>query len=259
MPGRRPADTKQMKLHFELKRLVILACCSLAFGLELFALWAAGAPVDRLLADPTATAGVSPLTGLFAVLGVMGWVAAAAACAVTGLALSARGRDERARFMLATAAFLTLLALDDAFQFHETLGPDLGIPEKAIYAVLAGAAAGWLWTFRYHILRSELGLFAAAIGGLAIGVGLDIVGHVPIQAEDPFKLVGIVAFAAWAVWESLDALAEDAHEPAHADPVAPANGMAPTRASDLDRSLPDLPDLLTEGELLEQPGRGSGK
>jgi hypothetical protein len=244
-----------MDFRFEPKRLVLLVGCSLVFGLGLFILWATGVSVDTLLADPTAAAGVAPLTGMFALLGVMGWVAAAAACAVTGLALRARGEDRRARFMLGTAAFLTLLALDDAFQFHESLGPEIGIPERASYVVLAGAAAAWLWSFRHNILQSELGLFAAAIGGVGIGVGLDVVGHVPIQAEDPFKLVGIVAFVAWAFGESLEALAEGAHEVDNKASIIAANDPPLAEAAPALDGEPHstLPGLLIGGELLDQP------
>ncbi|MGI8622068.1 MAG: hypothetical protein ACR2NB_00965 [Solirubrobacteraceae bacterium] len=212
------------RLRVDRRLLLAFVATSLLFGAFLAGLWAAGAPLHDLLRDAASGPGVDPWTGLLAIAGLMGWVAAAAACGVTGLALRARGESRRGRFMLATAALLGLLAADDGFQFHEGIGAELlGIPDLATYAVLGGAVLAWLWSFRDEILATELGMLLAAFGGVGMTVGLDVLGVVPIQVEDPFKLVGIAAFVVWAVRESLEALEALAvpHERAQAPGASP--------------------------------------
>lgn len=174
--------------------------------MALIATYLGGADVSELVRDPTSIAEVAPWTGFLSTLAVMAWAAAAGACVTAGLALRGAG-DPNARFMLATAALIGYIALDDGLLLHEGIGPDyVGIPELAMYGLLLGAVAGWLFGFRDEIASTDAGLLIMGMGCLGVSLASDVVGVVPGPAEDGLKLAGIAGMVAWAFVTSREAL-----------------------------------------------------
>lgn len=152
---------------------------------------------DDLSRDVGDTAKLPWWTGAISFAGLMLWSAAAAVCAL-GAALLRDRRAEGARFLLATSALLLVAAVDDALQLHETVAPEeLGVPEKAVYALLGLAALAWAVRFRREILATRLWVLAGA-AVFFLGMGLSdtlVIG--PTAAEDWLKNSGIAILLLW--------------------------------------------------------------
>lgn len=175
-------------------------------GLLLVGLWAAGADVERLTRDPTTTAGVAASTGMFSTLGLLGWAAAAGACAVTAAVLR-EGPPRRFRFFAATAALIAVLAVDDALLIHDEVGPvKFGIPEELIYILLAGLVVSWAVRFREELLESHTALLAAAAAAFGISAVMDFLETGRVAVEDWLKFSGILALTVWCFARALSVL-----------------------------------------------------
>jgi hypothetical protein len=175
-------------------------------GLLLVGLWAAGADVERLTRDPTTSAGVAASTGMFSTLGLLGWAAAAGACAVTAAVLR-EGSQRRFRFFAATAALIAVLAVDDALLIHDEVGPvKFGIPEELIYILLAGLVVGWAVRFREELLESHTALLAAAAAAFGISAVMDFLETGRVAVEDWLKFSGVLALTVWCFARALSVL-----------------------------------------------------
>lgn len=128
--------------------------------------------------------------GWVAMLSVMAWAAAGSAAIVVSLIVPLRRR-----WLLVLAALLFALAADDAFMFHERVGPSVGIPQSVFYGVYAVTAA-WLvyYSVRHFSDGSTVALIVAG-GALAISIGIDLLVEEEYIFEDGLKLLGALVMA----------------------------------------------------------------
>lgn len=170
-----------------------------------------GIPIAQLSQDPAAVLHAPPYLGMLSNLGIILWAATAAICLFSVLIL--RGRPDLARarrFLAASAAFTTVLMLDDLFLLHEKFFPKvIGVPEKAVYVLYAIGLVVYLGAFWSQLLRSPYVLFILAGGFLALSVALDIV--LPFRpgltfVEDSAKFVGIALWLTYFVRTAEDCI-----------------------------------------------------
>jgi hypothetical protein len=167
--------------------------------------------------DVASTGGLPPWAGAVSLLGLVVWGGAAGTCALGGI-VARRQRSPSASFLLATAALLVVLAVDDAMQIHETVGPAyIGVGELAVYGVLALAVIAWVGAFWRQISASAWPTLMLAAGWFAGSLVLDVAGRGPVTFEDWFKYSGLMTLAAWSLGESarvvMEAHAPEAHVP----------------------------------------------
>ena len=116
---------------------------------------------------------------------VMVWAAGGAT-----VLLAAALHPVRRAWLIAFGLLLLVLAVDDAFMLHETVGPSLDIPPGAFYLVYAATAAGLLFvSVRQY---RDGGTAALLIGGAFLGfsIVIDLFVEDQFLIEDGFKLVG---------------------------------------------------------------------
>lgn len=180
------------------------ALVMLGVGLALVVL---GIPVENLTSEPTTIAQVPPYTGAVSTIGVMGWAAAIGMFLMGAALLYEKLERREAAFLAYGAVFTSYLAIDDAFAFHESVLPSLGIPEKATYAVLLALVIVYAVLFRPQIRQSAWLFLVLAVGLLASSVAVDLVWElldpssgfaIQLFVEDGFKLFGICAWVAYA-------------------------------------------------------------
>lgn len=161
-----------------------------------------------LVRDPTAVLEGPFHAGVLSSIGILGWTTAAA---IGGFG-AALVDDRRLRqYLIATSALTTVLALDDLLLFHDEIAPEhLGIPENAVLAVLAVAAAGYAVAFRAELTAIDdlTFLLAASLTWFGASVFLDVVaddwfGRHHFLVEDGCKFVGIVTWGAFVVLTTL--------------------------------------------------------
>lgn len=197
-----------------------------AIGICLLAAELAGYGVERLSGDIASTADVHPWTGAFSTLGLLGWAACCAMCAVAGAALRGRG-DPRSGFFLATAALLAFLTLDDAYLIHEfAVDQELGIPQTVVFAGIAIAALLVARRYWWAVVDTHVAVLVLAIGALAWSVALDIPEpHVSFAGfEEWMKLSGIAALCVWCSTAAVRALND--MPPGRGSVAAPGDGSA---------------------------------
>lgn len=191
----------------------IQAACVAGFGLLMLAAVAAAAlsglipTTGYLLRDTAALAEVSPWLGSVATFNNLAWAVAATLNVVAGLAEqgSSRGR------LLSLGVVTMVLAVDDSFQLHELVLPDLGVPEMLVLAAyaLSGLALASYWLPLRHTAIGAafyMGVFLLASGVLVDLVLPDrILFSVLIDAglrlvEDGAKLMGALAWTVCGAW-----------------------------------------------------------
>ncbi|MBI2472394.1 MAG: hypothetical protein HYV59_14330 [Planctomycetes bacterium] len=158
--------------------------------------------------DATATVGIHPLTGALSSLGILLWWASASVWLFSAV-LHRKFRSHRGFWFAVSSGFLSAyLALDDLFLFHEDLVPTyLGLPEKAMYAVLSLVMAAYLLAFRRLIVQRECLLLLFALSFLACSAFVDVVLEPWILwledwrffIEDGLKWLGIVSWCSFCV------------------------------------------------------------
>jgi len=141
------------------------------------------------------------LAGAMGLVNMMVWVAAGSTAV-----LAAALWPPRRRWLLAFAALVLLLALDDAMLLHEEIGPELGLPEKGFYLLyvmvclllLVGAlrpaadrsAADRRWSLALGALAPSSVAFLLGAILLGVSVIVDQATHGRHLAEDAPKLLG---------------------------------------------------------------------
>lgn len=128
--------------------------------------------------------------GAISTFGIMVWVAGGA-IALTGALLL----DVRRRWLTVFGVLLLVLALDDAYLLHESVGPSIGVPELVFYAIYA-VTAGWL-LWKSPRTLTDGPTFALVAGGtfLAGSIVLDRFRVDSLILEDGFKLLGLLCIA----------------------------------------------------------------
>jgi hypothetical protein len=125
-------------------------------------------------------------------------VALTVASLITLLVLRAAGKDLRLRRFYALASLgFALLAVDEFFAIHETIGhnllpltdlPGIERPDDAVFTLLLIPAIIFVYAYRDILFgtRRQLWLFAGAFAAFALAAGSDIVG---VAADEPLEVV----------------------------------------------------------------------
>lgn len=201
-------DPVRRALRLARSAIIISLVSGAVLGAILAALGLTEAGGSFFTRDLASTGDLPPWAGAVSLLALVVWGGAAGACVVGGV-VARRHRHPAASFLLATAALLILLAIDDALQFHEDIGPTyVGMPELAVYAVMALAAMAWSIVFRRRILESAWPMLVMAGAWFAGSLALDIASRGPAAFEDWFKYSGLITLAAWCLGESTRVVTE---------------------------------------------------
>lgn len=161
-----------------------------------------GRDLADLSRDPAAVAELPVYIGAIAYLAFVGWATAFGAGAAGVLVARRLDLAPRARMLLVGAALSLWLLLDDMFEFHESVLPRLGVPEKVTYLAYVVALVAWLWFCRDSIRESDWLVLVLALGLLTASAALDEVFHgsnVHAYVEDVFKMVGTWLWGAYFV------------------------------------------------------------
>ncbi len=179
----------------------------LLFGLAILSL-GYGKDIGLLLREPSATAGLHPLTGLVSNLGVLLWAASASVCFFAGSLVRRADQATAAGFMFFSGCLSAYLCLDDFFQIHEDLANRyFGIRERYVYLVLGMAVFVYLFRYRHLILRTHYSVLIISFMCLGASVVIDDIfepfmqglGQGRILIEDGTKWLGIAAWCSYQV------------------------------------------------------------
>lgn len=106
-------------------------------------------------------------------------------------------------FFLGFFGLLTLiLLLDDLFLFHETIAPNLFIPEKVVYACYGAILLFGIIKFRKIILQTEWMIFGLALMFFSLSIVIDLfpivyTSNLEFILEDGFKILGIASWLSY--------------------------------------------------------------
>ena len=155
---------------------------------------------EVLTRDPLTLAGLPLYYGFFSNLGVMLWASAAAVNFLGAAVLP--GDRRKFLFMIVSGILLGCLALDDVYQFHDSVFPRLfNMREYITFSVYSLVLIAYLYYFRHVIFSSSnYLLLAAALLALGSSMLIDVVlDYVLVYApralifiEDGPKILGIV-------------------------------------------------------------------
>lgn len=156
--------------------------------------------------DIATIARIHPLSGAISTLGLLAWTAAATLWFSAAVLAHAR-RDSYRNF--AVASVLTAyLAIDDSFQFHETLLPSMfEMHERPVLVLIAAIGLGFGVSAREMFLRTPL-VYLVCLGFLPLSIVLDnsgvgaklLSGDARAIIEDAAKWIGIVGWLMTALW-----------------------------------------------------------
>ena len=155
-------------------------------------------PVYKFTADPTASLGAHPFTGLISNIGVLLWCSTVAICFFTFIIYRLSRKDKISIFLFFSALLSLILLIDDLFLFHENIFPyRLHIPQKGIYLGYGIILIGYLYSFRGLLLEFRYKLLVAAILLFGLSIGCDV--FLPQEKweyfiEDSFKILGIFSW-----------------------------------------------------------------
>jgi hypothetical protein len=125
-------------------------------------------------------------------------VALAVASLITSLVLRAAGKELRLRRFYALASLgFALLAVDELFAIHETIGHNLTLltdlpgierPDDALFTLLLIPAIVFVYAYRDVLFgaRRLQWLFAGAFAAFVLAAGSDIVG---VSADEPLEVI----------------------------------------------------------------------
>jgi len=134
--------------------------------------------------------------GFMSNLGIFLWIATSAVCLFSAIILfQKKTKKDLATFALLGGVLSGVLGFDDAFLVHETIMPELGVPQFAVLMVYLILGLAYAFVSRKIIFQNEfwiLGLAAIGVGG---SLFIDQVYHSiesgAIIAEDSAKFFGI--------------------------------------------------------------------
>ena len=158
-------------------------------------------PAETFTRDPAALApGLPWYGGSVSLLSAVVWGVVCALAAFVAWAGSPRLRMPLGLL----AALAAILLADDALMLHESVGPRIGIPDEAWYAVYAVLAGLLTWTLRTDLRRGSGVAYLLGGAFLALSVLVDafnIETSAAFLLEDGAKLIGGV------VWITVPVLA----------------------------------------------------
>lgn len=182
--------------------------------------WKTGIPVQVFTQDPAVIAGkagltpsmefaINPFLGIISHLGILFWCVCTSVCFFSFLLLTKKEdkrKSDRSLFLRFFSLTTLILLLDDLFLFHESLAPNLYIPEKFVYVCYALMVLFGIVRFRKVILQTKWIILFLALIFFSLSLLIDTVGVGPNRAnlsfilEDGFKLLGI---ASWSLYFSI--------------------------------------------------------
>lgn len=151
----------------------------------------------EILTNDLAVIGELPIyAGILSQTGILLWSAAAAICLFS---LQFIETIEHKRFIKASIYITLLLGLDDAFMFHETLFPSLGIHQKIVFLAYGIMMLVYLYKYYKLILTTDFILFTLALGWFGISMLIDnfirdVSPYITKLLEDGTKFIGIVTW-----------------------------------------------------------------
>lgn len=148
-------------------------------------------PPDILTRDPMAVAKLPFFYGLFSNLNVMLW-ASSAAVNFLGASLM-KNKDREFYFMFCSGMFITWLALDDLFMFHESVFPNyFHILENNVYLGYLCIILAYLFYFRRDIYNCTNYIFLiVALSAFGSSILIDLFWGFTF-AEDGAKFLGVI-------------------------------------------------------------------
>lgn len=166
-------------------------------------------PVVKYTGDPAAVLDGPVFTGFVSNFGLILWSAAAGVALLGTLTFPIQRTDRRAKLFLIACALVSLwLALDDAFQLHEIVAPDMGISQRLVLLIYLVAFVGFAAVFRDFIWKHRWTFMAAGIF-FAISIVVDVADdkgwiHEQILLEEAAKLLGIASWLGFVVLATVD-------------------------------------------------------
>ncbi|MHB0776580.1 hypothetical protein [Halomonas sp. WWR20] len=193
------AGWQKEPFFYLLPLLVSLVVVSVVYGIHLYK----DVPVELMMQDPSAAAGVPVYIGFMSQLGIFFWVAAATSCLFSGLVLLRQKGERRIyRFMLVSGMFCLMLAADDIFMLHEHVIPRAGVPETAVFSFYALAMLTYLVGFFPLLINTRFWLLGISLSFSAVSIVMDLLFEIG-AGEDIAKFA---ALCYWLAYFSLTAL-----------------------------------------------------
>lgn len=205
---------KRLRVCWLASRLWAPAAAFLVASLLLAAGLVASSALDRAIGDftkdPTAVLGGPFYVGFLSNLGVLAIWTGAVACLVSAAALR-RVDENSAAALSAGGAILAVLALDDLFQLHEYVLPEiLGVPQHRVVAIYGLAAVTYGIAYRRFLRDTDWPLLLVAAGFLGLSAIVDRLGDVSGAhhhlLEDGLKLFGVILCSAYFISVSAERL-----------------------------------------------------
>lgn len=175
----------------------------------LFAHWRWGLRFPDMTRDVAAIGKLHPLAGFLSSLGILAWWTAVGVWAFAHRLFTLQEDQLAARAAGQMALLSAYLALDDLFQLHEALAPQvLGVPQLAVLASIGGAAtfvlvrnpALWRAVAAPWLFAALLLLAASVLVDTVLERSFWRLGEAIYFAEDGLKWLGIGCWAAFA-WQ----------------------------------------------------------
>ena len=185
--------------------LVIFIPSLLVLALVAFCTVVINIPIDLMMRDLAAIAGISPLSGILSSLGSFYWAASATVCIFSAVTLYQFKSKKIFDFLLFSGILSSYLAFDDFFMFHEYIGPRFFyMKETFIIIMIMIAVIIYLLKFGKLILTTDYKFFVLAIVFLSLSVALDVaegrwinLGNWGSFYEDGFKWLGITSWLSY--------------------------------------------------------------
>lgn len=179
----------------QLARSMVLVGALLCGGLVVIVVTAVasavtGTPVDVFTRDPAATTGMPFYTGSMSILTTGVWAAVAALAGVAAWLV-----PSRRRLMTGFSVLSGVLLVDDALMLHESVAPELGIPEVLFLAFYGVYGFVLLWRFARPKLAAGTGPLVLGAVLLAMSAAIDVINRA-IIVEDGLKLLGALVWLA---------------------------------------------------------------
>lgn len=179
-------------------------------------------PTERLFLDPATVGGQPWYTGLLHEIGILAWTVAATGAAAGAWVASLTGRLGSKWFLASGSALTIVLLVDEVTGFHSRIAPRFGVPKLVVVAWYLAGATVWLIANVAEIRRTRWLTLAAALVALGLSVALDYERRdtgFHVFFEDAPKLLGIVAWATYFVFATVDITRSAVRSPAPAGPA----------------------------------------
>lgn len=176
--------------------IVLVLLVSVIFASTLLIEWRTGMNFAKLALDPASHIGFNPLIGLVSYIGILFWIATAAICFFSVLALS-QWRLDVSKFLFFGGVISLILGLDDLFLLHDYILPVLGVSENIVLLIYVVAVVWFVAAFFKIIIGKYFKLLILALGFFALSLFFDVIYEAdihPFIGEDSAKLIGIIGW-----------------------------------------------------------------